>query len=274
MKETRMAYVAGLIDADGSLYISRSADAKGYVHYDPIVMVRTTHRKTAKWLVQNFGGTFDKTSWENDTWKDYYRWKFSSDVHASRFLEKVAPYLWLKRAQAGVLSMYYALAGAIDPKRRDSLYKKIGTLNQNVSVTTNTSRFALKGKAAHAYVAGLFDGEGSSYVIRVRQVSGSGVYYRASLCLGMSVKKVIVMLHQMFGGVWRERLPHNGVLTMYEWEIKHNAGKEQFLLKVLPYLVTKREQSKIVLTFSRMAGVAAPEKRRAMWLLCKSLNGK
>lgn len=274
MKEARLAYVAGLIDADGSLYISRSMNKQGYVQYDPIVMVRTTHKPTAKWLVSKFGGSFDTGRWDNPAWKNYHRWKFTSDVHASRFLDKVVPYLWLKKQQGCNLQKYYALAGKYDKAAREELYRNTSQLNQNESVTTNTSRFTLSGNTAHAYIAGLFDGEGSAYVIRVKQGQSNGSYYRACTSLAMTSKKAIIRLVSMYGGNWRERPPHNGNLPMYEWDIKHNIGKENFLLSIVPYLVTKVEQSKIVLTFSRMRGEVNPEKRKELWLRCSALNGK
>src|SRR5271163_1907613 len=125
MKETRYAYAAGLIDADGSLYISKSTLENGYVSYDPTLMLRSTHLPTIKWFVSKFGGTYSKSTWENGEHKDYYRWKFSSDKHASRFLDKITPYLWLKKDQAVVLKNYFDLEGANAPEEREKLRLKI-----------------------------------------------------------------------------------------------------------------------------------------------------
>ena len=61
---------------------------------------------------------------------------------------------------------------------------------------------------------------------------------------------------------------------MHEWDLKDNNGKELFLLETLPYMITKREQSKIVLNFVRMNGKPDPEVRKRMWITCSELNGK
>src|SRR5208282_4298059 len=109
LKETNYAYAAGLIDADGSIYISKSIRKDGYTSYDPTLMVRSTYLPTIQWLISKFGGTYDKTTWKDKNHKDYYRWKFSSDVHAIRFLDKIMPYLWIKKNQAIILKEYFEM---------------------------------------------------------------------------------------------------------------------------------------------------------------------
>lgn len=273
MKETRYAYVAGLIDADGCFGISRCVVKGGYISYDPTIRVRSTHLPTIKWLVNTFGGTFSHGKWENDDWKDYYLWKFSSDVHASRFLDKILPYLWLKQAQGLVLREYFAMNGAMSPSKRETLYTEMIELNQSESLTTNTSRLSLTGKLRHAYFSGVIDGEGSFYVIKGNQSSGKGVWYRAAISLGNTCKPLVVSLKEEYGGAWRKRPPHNGVLPMYQLDIQDNASKEKLLLYTLPYLVTKREQAKLVLNFVRIR-VANPVLRAEYFVRCGELNGK
>ena len=194
LTETSLAYAAGLIDADGSIYISKCIRKDGYTSYDPTLMVRSTHLPTIKWLISKFGGTYDKTVWKDKNHKDYYRWKFSSDVHAARFLDKILPYIWIKKNQAFLLKDYYSLNGNQNKQKREELYTKVSELNQNSSLTTNMSRLPLESKARQAYFAGMFDGEGSSYIIRVKQSSqsrGKGFYYRACVCLGNTCENII-----------------------------------------------------------------------------------
>jgi hypothetical protein len=270
LKETRFAYVAGLIDADGSFSISRSESKQGYVSYDPLVRIRSKHLPTMQWLAGTFGGHHRPSIMDGEI---YYEWKFSSDTHASRFLERILPYVWIKKKQSLVLKEYYGLRGVQNKTLRQSLYERIIDLNQNESVTTNTPRLPFSDKILPAYVAGIFDGEGSAYVIRVKQTCGSGFYYRASLSLGMSYKPLITELQRLYGGAWRQRPPHRGNLPMYQWDVQDNKSKQQFALSVLPYLVTKKEQVNITLNFARMNGKPDPEKRIKLWKRCSALNG-
>lgn len=277
MKETRFAYVAGLIDADGSLYISKNTNEQGYVRYDPIITITSTHLPTVKWLVKIFGGTYRRSVWKKGEGEDYYKWLFSSDKHASRFLDRVLPYLWLKKYQAFVLKEYYGLEGAQDKHKRENLYQQMGDLNHNLSVTPNTSSLSLKRNLRQAYFAGMFDGEGSSYILRAKQGKQSrcnGFFYRASVSLGSTCPEVADALCQIYGGVVRKRPPHKGTRWMYEWDVKDNRRKKIFLLSILPYLITKLKQSKIVLNFVCIGDRPSPEKRKKMWLECSKLNGK
>lgn len=272
MKENRFAYVAGLIDADGDLTISRSVNKEGYVQYDPMVRIGSSHLPTLKWLVAKFGGYFRKTK-PKEGRKPFYIWKFSSDKHASRFLERVHPYLWLKKSQSNVLREYYALAGSHNPVERESLSRRIRGLNQSESHTTNTSRVSLTGKMLQAYLAGAFDGEGSCYILRAKQSQGDSYFYRASISFGNTWKPLVVCFVKKYGGLWRERPPHNfGKLKMYQWDVRDNPTRERFLLYTLPYLVTKREQAKLVLTFIRIQG-SNPPLRESLRRRCCQFNG-
>jgi len=272
LKETRFAYVAGLIDADGDLTISRSASS-GYVQYDPLIRIGSSHIPTLKWLVAKFGGYFRKTK-PVDGRKSFYIWKFSSDKHASRFLERVYPYLWLKKSQAEVLQKYYSLIGTQNPTEREILAHQIRKLNQSESHTTNTSRVSLTGKMLQAYLAGAFDGEGSCYILRAKQSKGDSHYYRASVSFGSTWKAIVVCFVKKYGGCWRERPPHNfGKLTMYQWDVRDNPTRLKFLLYTLPYLITKREQAKLVLTFIRIKG-SNPSLRESLRQGCCQLNGR
>lgn len=272
MKEIRFAYVAGLLDADGCLGISRSLRKDGYVSYDPTIRVRSTHLLTVKWLVKTFGGTFSKTSWDNDCWKDYYTWKFSSDVHARRFLVKVSKYLWLKKKQANLLEKYYSLDGKVCPPEREGLYSEMKKLNEE-----NPSRLTRQGyhfsKLHSAYLAGSFDGEGSIYIIKVKQSRSNGFYYRATITFSNTYKSLVVSFKSLFGGCWRKRKPHNGVLPMFQLDIQDNSSKERALLYMLPYLITKKEQAKLALNFIRIKG-NNPLLRRELMRRCCSLNGR
>ena len=120
----------------------------------------------------------------------------------------------------------------------------------------------------------MFDGEGSSYIIKVEQAHCNGFQYRSGVSLGNTYKPLILELHRIYGGSWRERPPHNGKLPMFEWEMKRQEDQEKFLLDVLPYLKTKREQSKILLNFIRMRGERNPAKREEMHRQVRALNGK
>jgi hypothetical protein len=277
LKETTKAYAAGLIDAEGGYSISVSTNKLGYKQFDPMIRFTTTYRPVVNWMVKHFGGVAAKPkAWDVETgWKDYSCWKFSSDKHASRFLVAILPYIWMKRDEALVLREYFELNGKQDVAGRESLVRKLAEAKNNrESVTTNTPGFPQVAKAVHAYLAGVFDGEGSAYIVKFRQGQCDGYGYRAGVSLGNTFQKLVLEMQRIYGGVWRERPPHNGTLPMYEWELKRQEDQERFLLAMLPYLQIKREQANLVLQFIRLRGERSPEKREVMYQKVRALNGK
>lgn len=274
MRETRLAYIAGLIEADGGFSISKSTNSQGYTQYDPLIRIKSTHLPTIKWVVSKFGGSYLQSKSQNPNYKKAYEWKYTSDVHASRFLDSILPFLWIKKDQAILLQHYYALRGIMCPDKREMLYQSMVALNQSEPVTTNMSRLLSKKTNQNAYFAGIFDGEGSAYIIKVKQTNSSGVYYRSGLSISMSEKIIIDRLKNTYKGHTRMRPPHNGIRNMYEWSLKDNRLKERFLLSTLPYLITKREQAKLVLNVTRLHGDVNPNYREDAFIKCSILNGK
>jgi hypothetical protein len=273
LKETSKAYMAGLIDAEGCFSISRHVRADLYAMYDPLIRFTTTHKKTADWVVKTFGGVMAKREWSHPTWKPYYQWRICNDKHASKFLSLILPYVRVKISEAKILQQFYAMSGEMNPLRRAKLFDEMTELKNRESVTTDTLNFPWKKNLINAYMGGIFDGEGSSYIVKYTQGRG-GLGYRPAVSLGNTFLPLVKALHSAYGGTYRSREPHNGFLPMYEWELRRVADQEKFLLSVLPYLSIKRAQSNILLRFLRLNGEPNPAKRAALYNQIRQLNGK
>ena len=113
-----------------------------------------------------------------------------------------------------------------------------------------------KEKLNLAWLAGFFDGEGCVYLKRDRQRSGNFSYHvriifsNTHLPTLHRVKEILDgegIISRVFGTStkWRTR-----------WELRVNATKATRVLeKMLPYLVTKREQAEIALLSRQYQGV-------------------
>lgn len=105
MKKVDWAYLAGLIDGDGSIYILRHRDKRklhqfGNYSYAITVQIGIRDEWFVRWLKVMFGGSIWKPSklkppHINQTW--YWR---VSQRQALDFLKPLMPYLRLKKAQA------------------------------------------------------------------------------------------------------------------------------------------------------------------------------
>lgn len=96
-----------------------------------------------------------------------------------------------------------------------------------------------------AWAAGIFDGEGSVGAY----TWGESKNLRVSIQVGNTCLLMISKFHDMFGGyvATTKKARKNGQ-PYYTWRCR-SGYQEFFLRSVLPYLVTKREQAEVALTF-------------------------
>ena len=101
-----LAYVAGIMDGEGSVTISKAHSKKTRIGYQFVmyVTVRNTNEWLIHWLYFNFGGNVGMS---NDNGhkrfgsKPIWYWQATSRV-AMKFLKSILPYLQMKREQAEV----------------------------------------------------------------------------------------------------------------------------------------------------------------------------
>ena len=108
MSKLTAAYLAGLIDGEGYLGIQKRTKVeciggKMYVGVLKIVMI---DKYLIKWLKDSFGGYFGKRIGK-DGRMDSYEWCLRHEKNIKPFLDKVFPYLKVKRKQAEVLRVFF-----------------------------------------------------------------------------------------------------------------------------------------------------------------------
>jgi len=99
--KTLLAYVAGVIDGEGTIYIGKHRKVKGSYkgpcHWELVVAVSNTQFWLAEFLHLQFGGHIDyRMSKGNE--KPSSRWTICAK-EAMDFLKLILPYLQLKRPQ-------------------------------------------------------------------------------------------------------------------------------------------------------------------------------
>jgi hypothetical protein len=93
---TQLAYLAGIIDGEGTFYISNGD------HRHRILVVNTDEI-LIKWLQDNFGGlVYKRTSKAHPNWKMKYEWLIcKTDI--TILCEALLPFLICKKRQAEVM---------------------------------------------------------------------------------------------------------------------------------------------------------------------------
>jgi hypothetical protein len=146
MKESNWPYLAGLIDGEGCISISKQINNyhnKGrsdYVQYGFRVSITNCSLKLMKYLIEHFGGVYYVKRVNADNWhKTSYEWRPKGKGNNERVLLGLLPYLVIKEEQAKAGLRYVRLPEQ-DPKSREELYQQMHLLNKKGSPPeTNTS---------------------------------------------------------------------------------------------------------------------------------------
>lgn len=139
MDKAKFGYLAGIIDGEGCITISRGFKDNNVINYNSIVMVTNTNEQVIKWLQGNFGGGFYKSKPNNFVSKPSFRWRLLKKHDIEMLLLATIPYLIIKKEQAKILLEFVRLSRNDDVQKRQELCSKIMALNKRgVSVETNT----------------------------------------------------------------------------------------------------------------------------------------
>jgi hypothetical protein len=102
------AYIAGLLDGEGSLGVYRRPSA--WLPY-PELSITNTNLEVLEWLKSTVGVghirlvTKDQRR-ATEKWKQAYAWRITASGHIVALLQQIKPYLIIKRAQCQALLAY------------------------------------------------------------------------------------------------------------------------------------------------------------------------
>lgn len=95
MSKLTASYLAGFIDGEGYFGIYPVRQGK---HFISCVKVANTNKEIIEWLHSSFGGFFYTRHFQSKS-KDAHTWTLT-DKRVVPFIEKIVPYLKIKRPQA------------------------------------------------------------------------------------------------------------------------------------------------------------------------------
>lgn len=128
-------------------------------------------------------------------------------------------------------------------------------------------------KAKCIYLAGILDGEGCITVSAGKRKTC--VNYNPLICVQNTSKQLIDWLQLTFGGqVYLSKKETAKTRTAWMWRITKKRNIESLLLSVLPYLLVKKNQAKLLLNFVRLEPSALTEQRVIIYGKLKNLNSR
>lgn len=254
MKERTKAYLSGLIDAEGCLDIEKHYQTK-FPHNDcfyPTISVSNTNRKVIEFIAKRFGGSCSFGGYTSSG-SPLFRWRTQGKKHLSKILSYICPYLTIKRREYDILNEFISLDNTHNSETRRELYDRIKWVHHDRSVETDTSKFkSWKPNLIHAYHAGLLDGENTISIGCYLNNKGNPNFKK--IIIFTNTFKPVVYQFLYYGGYVNEVPAKENRLKIYHWRLHKKEDQEKFLLKMLPYLIVKREPVKIFLEYLRIDG--------------------
>lgn len=248
MKERTKAYMAGLMDAEGTFTITSCIHKSlGHMLYDPTVSCTSTYKPVLNWAVKHFGGTIYNHKLTETSKLPRYDWVTQAYEHSNSFILSIRPYVLQKTAQADILLEFYSLYRKQCPDKRQKLYEEICYQNSLIPVTTNMQDNLWKPNLINAYFAGFFDGEST--------VGYTNYGTTARIEIGNTNEGLLKTMKSLYGGninpMGGESRNLDSRKPMWNWVLCDMKSVELFLLKMLPYIIIKREKSLEVLNLVR-----------------------
>ena len=105
--DVQIAYLAGIIDGEGSIYIGNfSCNPKtGAKYYQTNIEVTNSEKSLLDWLLHTFGGIvnqYTEKQTPKNSRKTYWRWIATGD-RVTHISELILPYLTCKRRQCEIM---------------------------------------------------------------------------------------------------------------------------------------------------------------------------
>lgn len=106
MTDVELAYMAGIVDGEGSICIVKHSGAKDTPRKHPIyrahVSVSQCDIRLPNWIKERFGGYVSNLGVPKKGHKQAYSWQITGTKQCLPFLQAIRPYLLLKTRQADI----------------------------------------------------------------------------------------------------------------------------------------------------------------------------
>jgi len=265
MKEYTKAYTAGLMDAEGCIGIYEAHKTSGNIVYELRVVIANINLPIIKWLVETFGGNYTKNTPEKG--RVWYQWRMGISKGALKFLSNILPYLQIKKEEAEAVLYFYKVKNNSSKEILSKLVENIRLLKNRECSTTEMLDGSIDNKKTHAYLAGIFDGEGCVSV---------GIASTGKPVLHINVANnftpLINLYLRIYGGWVQTNKAHGNTKESYRWWITRKELQEKFLLQILPYLKIKKEQAKLALNYVRLPKENIRVEKTKLAVKIKELN--
>lgn len=262
-EEIDMAYTAAILDGDGSfsLLLHRNTFKPSWKSfYHPCIQLSNAFKGMSEWLNEMFEGSLRVKKPQKEHHKPLYVWSNRSKLGCKNIIEKVLPYLVLKKQQANLVLDFInsdhndLISGERFNLKMKNLNREIlldcKGLSEQTIVNSENSEF-------WSYLAGIMDTEGSFSFKKEKPHSGSiNIRYSPMIQLTMVPSAVLnfIRKNSVYGSFCIPKVKSAEKKFGYKMNICAKDDCVEFINRILPYLKFKREQALTMKYFCENSG--------------------
>jgi hypothetical protein len=265
-----MAYLAGVMDGDGSFSLLRlKKGSKNYL-YAPMLQCASWRLEFIHLLKETFGGNLVKGKMHiNKKGEETHAltyWKLRSNRNCLGALLELKPYLRIKKNRASNLLAFIKFSKFVRGKQLGEDVLIIRESQYDESIRENSWEFACRKifkpdindseEVSWSYIAGIWDTDGSFSI--KKQVSNKGTHvinprYLPVISLGMTDTRAINYVMAIFpeGKLYNPKNAYTKYKTHYQFGIYTKNECVSFLTKIIPYLRSKKQNALELLKFCK-----------------------
>jgi hypothetical protein len=263
-----MSYIAGVMDGDGSFSLCKLQGCRNTLYF-PLLQC-STWRSFIDFLKEKIGGNIVtgkvhicKDGTEGHALK---RWRLRSHENVRPVLEKLIPFLRIKKERAQFLLNYIIenpfkrghVLTSEDLVRRERAHLQMVNFNEwkscDSNISLNLAKIMTEDKLFWSYIAGLMDTDGSFSLKRQKINKGTDVKnprYLPVIAVSMTDVRSINYLRENCN-IGKLYIPKNSDTSAgyhYQFGIYTKLESVEFLKRVIPFLKSKKEQAEVLLDF-------------------------
>lgn len=238
-KEIDYAYAAGAMEGDGSFYITRRSGK--YIKFVAGAGIGKSSSELIGFFVSKFSGISSMRG-------EHCIWSISSSLRMLPFLEKITPYLVMKKERALFL-IDWLKNGMMDKEISYEEMKKINAhcIKEIIEIHEPINEDPLK----WAYIAGLMDTDGSFMISkRIGHNGMKSPNYIAKISYGEKDARTPSFIKNVFQkGIISLKDNDKCVNGRFVWDLVVKEDMIDFIKRILPYLKVKKTNAEILLNF-------------------------
>lgn len=125
----RNAYVAGLLDGEGSFQIGRAPQNRSGFQYIPRVVICNTNIDCINTLPHEYHGFLTHQNSRQENHRPLHTWCLTQNKQLEQFILSMLPYLIIKKQRANIVLEFLRMNGQQNPSKRQLLFDALKKLN-------------------------------------------------------------------------------------------------------------------------------------------------